>query len=174
MKAIIAVIDWYGPYALEDAQKASRFDYDDGLYMVIGKAKAQRLRRVQYMGIASYLHARLRGNHHVIPEVTRDTEIWLGEVASPRTPGKKLKVTDRLLDLAEWAHVYLLKLPMNKKKTPPDREIIVYNRWWQKDYETPFKKRPHKDWPDFLEYAGPAYASKVVWFGSRKVAHEPE
>lgn len=171
MKSIVAVIDWYGPYSLEAAQFSSKFDYDDGLYVVIGKTKGQRLKRIQYIGIATDLHRRLCCNHHAIPEVSREAELWLGEVASPRTPGKKMKVTDRLLDLAEWVHVYLLELPLNvkKKSSPPDREVIVYNRWWQKDYETPYKKRPHKDWPDFLEYGGLEYGSKVVWFGSRKI-----
>ncbi|AOU97982.1 hypothetical protein BI364_08400 [Acidihalobacter yilgarnensis] len=176
MKSIVAVIDWYGPYTIEAARSASKFDYDDGLYMVMGKTKGQKLKKLQYIGIASDLHVRLNGKHHAIPKVSRESEFWLGEVASPRTPAKKMKVTDRLLDLAEWAHVYLLELPLNTKKrsSPPDREIIVYNRWWKKNYETPYKKRPHKDWPDFLEYAGPDYGSKMVWFGSRQVAHEPE
>ena len=171
MKAIVAVIDWYGPYTLEEAFHASKFDYDDGLYMAIGKGKGQRLTRLQYIGIATDLSTRLGGNHHKIPEVTRNQTLWLGEVSSPRTPGKKMKVTDRMLDLAEWAHVYFLQLPMNdkKKKNPPDREVIVYNRWWQKDYETQSRKRPHKDWPDLIDFSGCEYLSKLVWFGSKQI-----
>lgn len=171
LKAIVAVIEWYGPYTFEEAQKASRFDYDDGLYMVVGKRKNKQLNLLQYIGIATYLNSRLSKNHHKIPKVTRDQFIWLGEVTSPRSPGKKLKVTDKMLDLAEWAHVYFLQLPLNKKKkaNPPDRAIIVYNRWWQKDYETQYLKRPHKDWPDIIDFQGTEIKSKLVWFGNKQV-----
>jgi len=123
MKSLSAIIEWYGPYSLEDAKVASKFYYDDGLYMVIGKTKRQRTPHLQYIGIANDLRERLNGKHHKIPEVTKDASIWLGEVMSPRTPGKKIKVTDRMLDLAEWAHAYFLQLPLNnrKKGSPPDR-----------------------------------------------------
>ena len=170
MKSITATIDWFGPYSIEEAAKASKFDYEDGVYMVIGKAKYERSDKLQYIGLATDLGKRLNGNHHKIPQVTRDQKIWLGEVTSPRTPGKKIKVTDRLLDLAEWAHAYFLQLPLNGKKTtnPPDREIVVYNRWWQKDYETQYKQRPHRNWPDFIDYYGPNYLAKIVWFGARQ------
>lgn len=128
------------------------------------------------MGVrSSDLRARLSGKHHKIQEVTKDASIWLGEVVSPRTPGRKIKVTDRILDLSEWSHAYFLQLPLNDKKkmNPPDREIVVYNRWWKKDYETQYIKRPHKEWPDLIDFCGDEYISKVVWFGSRQIAALP-
>ena len=72
LKAIVAVIEWYGPYTFEEAQKASKFDYDDGLYVVVGKRKNKQLNLLQYIGIATYLNSRLSKNHHKIPKVTRD------------------------------------------------------------------------------------------------------
>jgi hypothetical protein len=175
MKSLSAIIEWYGPYTFEEAKDASKFDYDDGLYMVIGKLKRQRSAYLQYIGIANDLRIRLNGNHHKIPEITKDAIIWLGEVVSPRTPGRKIKVTDRMLDLAEWAHAYFLQLPLNerKKKNPPDREIVVYNRWWQKDYETRYLKRPHKEWPDIIDFGGNDYKAKVIWFGSKQIVALP-
>jgi len=171
MKSITAIIDWYGPYTLEEARDASKFDYGDGLYMVIGKQAYQRTSHLQYVGIASNLHIRLKNGHHKLDEVVKERSVWLGEVASPRTPGKKIKVTDTLLDLAEWAHAYFLQLPLCDKKTkrPPDRPVVIYNRWWQTDYQTPYAKRPHRDWPDLMDSAGADCKAKVVWFGGRQL-----
>ena len=137
MKPIVAVVDWFGPYTLEDAQKAAERYFDDGLYVAIGKAKHDRATRVQYIGLASDLQARLGSRHQALPNVTKEQALWLGEVVSPRTPGRKIKVTDRMLDLTEWAHAHFLQLPLNSKKkvTPPDRPIIVYNKWWRTELD---------------------------------------
>lgn len=176
MKSLSAIIDWYGPYTFDEAKSASKFDYDDGLYMIIGKLDGQEASHLQYIGIARNLCTRISRNHHKMFQISNQV-LWLGEVTSPRTPGRKIKVTDRMLDLAEWAHAYFLQLPLNDKKVknPPDRAIMVYNRWWQKDYETQYLKRPHKQWPDLIDYIGGDYKSKVVWFGSsQKVGYTYE
>lgn len=167
MKSIVALVDWAGPYTLEQARQAS-FDFDDGIYLAIGKQKHKQSVRLQYVGLASSLPKRINGAHHKLPMINRGLRIWLGAVASPRTPGKKVKVTDRMLDLTEWAHCYFLQLPLNDKKKakPPDRAITVYNRWWKTDSETPCMRRPHKDWPDLIDYIGPDYPAKLVWFGA--------
>jgi hypothetical protein len=111
-----------------------------------------------------------------LPLINRGRRIWLGEVISPRTPGKKMKVTDRMLDLAEWAHAYFLQLPLNdrKKATPPDFPITVYNRWWHSDLETPYLRRPHIDWPDIIDFLGMEYQAKLVWFGGSQIVQEVE
>lgn len=173
MKPVVAVVEWYGPYSEEQARDASS-DYGDGIYLAIGKTKNQRTAHLQYVGLASNLPTRLNGKHHKLPKITRDLEIWLGEVVSPRTPGKKMKVTDRMLDLTEWAHAYFLQLRLNdrKKTNPPDRPVTVYNRWWRIDYETPYKQRPHKEWPDIIDFRGRDYDAKVVWFGGRQIVQE--
>lgn len=76
-----------------------------------------------------------------------------------------------MLDLAEWSHAYFLQLPLNdkKRKTPPDFPIVTYNRWWRTDYATPYLKRPHRDWPDMIDFIGYGYDTKVVWFGGAQV-----
>ena len=170
MKSIVAIVDWCGPYSVEEALPAS-FDYEDGLYVFIGKTSYERQTSVQYIGLASSLARRLNSPHHKLPAVTKDLELWLGDVASPRSPGRKIKVTDRMLDLVEWAHIYFLQLPLNdrKKSSPPDYPITVYNRWWRQDYETRYKKRPHADWPDLIDYLGAEYDVKLVWFGGKQV-----
>lgn len=170
MKPAVAVVDWYGPYTLEEARTATP-DFGDGIYMATGACKYQRAVRPQYLGITSSLSSRLNGDHHKLSLVTREQELWLGEIASYRRPGRKTKATDRMLDLAEWAHIYFLQLPLNEKKRaqPPDYPITVYNRWWRNDYATPHRRRPHQRWPDLIDFVDCDYPAKVVWFGRRQV-----
>ena len=169
MKSVMAIVEWYGPYSHEDAQEAA-LDFEDGLYIAIGKRKYQRSLDVQYIGLASSLRSRLSTDHHKLPQITRDLSLWLGEVTTPRSPGRKIKVTDRMLDLVEWAHIYFLQLPLNdrKKSNPPDHPITVYNRWWKSDYESQYKRRPHKNWPDLIDFAGSECEAKLVWFGKHQ------
>ena len=173
MKPVVAVVEWFGPYSFDEARSAA-FDYNDGIYCALGKTKYQRESRIQYVGLASNLRSRINGFHHALPLITRDQELWLGEVASPRTPGRKIKTTDRMLDLAEWAHAYFLQVPLNTKKkaTPPDRPITVYNRWWRTDFETPYRRRPHSEWPDIIDFLGYDYPAKLVWFGGRQLVQD--
>ena len=116
--------------------------------MLIGKSKHQKSKsKLQYIGIANDLSKRLNSKHHAISHLSKELAIWMGEIGSVGIPGKKSKIKNIQLDLAEWAHTYFLDLPLNLKKTknPPDQPVTVLNRWWNKDYETPRKKRPHLD-----------------------------
>lgn len=175
-KHVAIVVDWFGPYDLVSAKKAAKEDFENGLYLLIGKAKYQKSdSKLQYVGIASTLYLRLIGNHHVIPELSQELTIWLGEVASFGIPGKKSKVTDAMLDLSEWLHSYFLDLPCNdKKKNPPPTPTTLLNRWWFKDYERRRKQRPHKDWPDLIDFSGIEYGAKVAWLGGRVENWNPE
>jgi hypothetical protein len=174
---IAIVVDWFGPFGFEEARAIARADFADGLYMLIGKVKYQKANaKLQYIGVAKGLYARLSRQHHAVPRLTRDLNIWLGEVASMGIPGRKRKVVHTQLDLAEWAHSYFLGLPLNERKVanPPSLPVTVLNRWWQRDYETPRKKRPHRDWPDLIEFTGIDYGAKVAWLGGRLDRWEPD
>jgi hypothetical protein len=155
-----------------EAIKSCKEDFADGLYLCLGKTKGQRGKsRIQYIGIAgSDINTRLKDPKHKIHTVTRDQRFWLGEVNSLGVPGKKLKKTNPSLDFAEWALVYFLKSELNEKKAvkPPERPVTVLNRWWRKDYETPFVHRPHENWPDLIDYLGREVKAKVVWFSRPK------
>lgn len=124
MKHIAVVVDWFGPYLnVKAAASKARSEYDAGLYLVIGKIRHQKKpASLQYVGIAKDLSARMYSSAGV-QGVSRDRKIWLGEVASVGIPGKKAKVTNTQIDLAEWALAYFLELPLNKKKriNPPLR-----------------------------------------------------
>lgn len=173
MRHLVTVIDWYGPFTLEQAIKAMKKDgFDAGLYLCLGKQKGQHGNsRLQYVGIACKdLSTRVKNGHHKIDLVTRERTIWLGEVSSLGVPGIKAKKTTPTLDFSEWALVYFLQPLLNEKKkyTPPPRPVSVLNRWWRKDYNTPWIKRPHPELPEFIDYLGPNYKAKVVWFKSPK------
>lgn len=170
MSHVALIVDWYGPYSYEKAKTSAKNDFCDGLYMVIGKTKHQKASTaIQYIGVAKDLCSRLCNGHHKIHEVTRERKFWLGEIGSVGIPGPKGKVIDVRIDLAEWAHAYFLRLPLNDKKTKnaPDRAVTVLNRWWQVDYESPRIRRPHQNWPDLIEYLGSGESAKLVWFGGR-------
>ena len=167
MKHLAVVVDWYGPYSAEEAEKSARLDYESGLYLGIGKLKHQKSPPVpQYVGLSKNLAVRL-SNHNKSPMITRVARIWLGEVATAEVPGVKSKKTAATLDLAEWALAYFMKIPLNSKKrlSSPDHSISLLNRWWRKDYETPWVRRPHARWPDFIDYMGDHLPAKLIWFG---------
>ncbi len=165
-KQVAIIIDWYGPYDLESAKSAAKEDYGPGLYMLIGKVKSQKSpSKLQYIGIADKLDKRLGNNNIAISKLTQELEIWMGEVASFGVPGRKRKATDPMLDFAELAHIYFLDPPLNTKgrENPPSESVVVYNRWWKRDYETLRVKRPHPDWPELIDFIGEDYGAKVAW-----------
>jgi hypothetical protein len=169
VKHLIVVVDWYGPYKYQEAIVLAKSEYGDGLYLCVGKTKHQRGSSVlQYVGITGKeLGSRVNANHHKLTLVTRDCEIWLGEVGSLGVPGPKTKKTNPALDFAEWALVYFLKPALNAKKikSPPTRPVTVLNRWWKTDFETPWiRKRPHLHMPDLIDYLGQNFRAKIVRF----------
>jgi len=160
------VVDWYGPYkGIQEARRATKADYEDGLYLFIGKQKYQKSPpKLLYVGLSGSLHYRLTPQHPILPDISGEPIIWLGEIASYGIPGR---ASQNLLHLAEWATAYFLQLPLNSKKTynPPNYPVTVVNRWWKKDYQTPRKQRPHPNWPDMIDFMGRGYGGRVGWLG---------
>lgn len=171
-KHLMIAIHWFGPYAtLDEARAAARGDYRDGLYICIGRRLRQRTTRVQYVGLSKTLHTRLNERHHALQHVARARQIWLGEIVTAEPSGRRLKVTRATLDYAEWLHARFLSLPLNAAKTKglPPRSVTVLNRWFGRDYETPRGRRPHKDWPDLIDFPDlEGVPARAVWFGSRQ------
>ncbi|GHG25373.1 hypothetical protein GCM10017322_24510 [Paracoccus aerius] len=81
-----------------------------------------------------------------------------------------MKVTPATLDYAEWAYARFFDLPLNEKKSTglPKRSFTVLNRWWHTDYERSRVQRPHRDWPDLIDYPGDDLPVRKVWFGGRQ------
>lgn len=162
-------VDWYGPYTKADACTAAANDYVGGLYMCIGRQAYERSASLQYIGISKEsLGTRLRQSPK-LSSLSSGEKIWLGEIGTAERPGRKRKMTPATLDAAEWLHVYFLSLPLNEKKriNAPTKPVTVMNRWWRPDYETPHR-RPHPDWPDLIDFMGPDYPARIVWFGKQQ------
>ena len=106
-KHVAIVIDWYGPYSLEEAKVATKEYFGEGLYFLIGKIKyPKKPKELQYIGITKDLFTRIGSAHNKISELSQECSLWLGEVASFGIPGSKKKITNAQLDLAEWLHSY--------------------------------------------------------------------
>jgi len=167
----MVAVDWYGPYlSLTEAREKARQDYSHGLYLAIGKQKYERYPSMQYIGIATALHLRLHENHPKLSLVVNEFSLWLGEISTAEPSGKRAKVTRTTLDYAEWMHARFLQLPLNEKKKgkPPSRSVTILNRWYdKKDYYTP-KQRPHKGWPDLIDFPYHELPARVVWFGKNQ------
>lgn len=168
---LMIAVHWFGPYrSLDEARAAAKVDYADGLYVCLGKQARERNTAIQYIGLGRTLHTRLKETHHKLRYITREREIWLGEIATAEPSGKRLKVTKATLDYAEWLHARFLGLPLNEAKTKglPSRSVTVLNRWFGTDYVRPRERRPHRDWPDLIDFPGYDLPARAVWFGSRQ------
>jgi hypothetical protein len=169
-KHLVVGVDWYGPYSLLQAQRIAHEYGKGGLYLCLGKRKGQHLRTLQYVGKSNGgLRSRLQRDHHKLRLVTRDQQLWLGVIATGNVPGKKKLVTPQALRMAEWALAHFLRLRLNdrlRERLPPS-PVTVLNRWWADvNQERPRYRRPHGDWPDLIDFIGPSYRTRLVWFGS--------
>jgi hypothetical protein len=111
----------------------------------------------------------LNDRHHRLRLITKGRQIWLGEIATAEAGGKRIKTTLATLDFAEWLHARFLALPLNSMKTKnlPPRSVTLLNRWFALDYNTP-KRRPHRDWPDLIDYPDYQLPARAVWFGVKQ------
>ncbi|MDP8238306.1 MAG: hypothetical protein P9X24_04370 [Candidatus Hatepunaea meridiana] len=163
-KPIAVVINWYGPYTYKKAIAAAKRDFDDGIYVALGRQPFEKKDKFQYIGIANNLHDRLLKPRDLYDILSQKCILWLGESATTGIPGKRIGNINPALDLAEWAHIFFLKPPLNDRKShnPPKSGITVVNRWLHPDYETRYKRRPHPDWPDLIDYWGYEYGARLV------------
>ena len=169
MAHVAVCVDWYGPYrSIPDAKKAAD-EMGEGLYVGIGKTKHGRKIKIHYVGVSGNLGGRLNNSHHKLSHITREVAIWVGEVSSAGKPGPKSRSFATTIDLAEASIAYFLQPSLNKMKTanPPRGAITLLSRWWKKDGETPFNRRPHPDWPDLIDYRGSPHATRIGWLGVR-------
>jgi len=137
---IAVVIDWYGPYrGIHEARKGAKSDYEEGLYLFIGKQKNQKsAAKLLYVGISGYLSDRLINQHPQLQYIAGEPMIWLGEVATYGIPGRR---RDQIIQHAEWTIAYFLELPLNEKKRATHLMwgarlgwFRYFERWKPKDF----------------------------------------
>lgn len=173
------VVDWYGPYpGVKQAKAAVRnHGFGEVLYLAIGSIDRQKTAHIQYVGITLDFTVRMGTGHTIRQHVKEERlSLYLGVVSSQAIAGKRAAYQnqkhDRLVYLAESAIAFFLALPLNRNKrcSPPKESVIVFNRWWRYvgDDEVRKWRRPHPEWPDFIEYDACSGAGSVVWHGGRR------
>ena len=174
MATVALIVDWCGPFkTIEDASRtADNLHFGEALYFATGKRRRQRAASLQYVGISNDPMSRLSKFHHKLPEITADVRIWIGEISSHAIAGRKAArhpvAHSRAVELAEWALVYFLEIPLNrrKRKNPPNESVVLVNRWWNADNKTKRKHRGSRNWPDFIEYDQEYNYGRLQWFGT--------
>ncbi|OJU69050.1 MAG: hypothetical protein BGO05_16685 [Rhizobiales bacterium 63-7] len=143
-------------------------NFAPGLYFAIGRTDPDEEIQPQYVGISTALASKVGNRHHKLGKID-NLSLWVGEVGTAAPGGRKLKKTPPTLDMAEWLLAFFLAPALNQKKTIdiPNVAVSLLNRWWKTDYETPYVRRPHADWPDLIDYLGHYYPTKIVWFGGK-------
>ena len=110
MKHIVVKIDWYGPYpSVAEARTAAKNDYDDGLYLAIGRLANKKKNKIRYVGLSKNLAGRVNSGHETLSKFVEPFEIWLGEVGSTGISGPKTQTTD--LSPRNYWHVSTFALP---------------------------------------------------------------
>lgn len=171
-KHLVVAVDWYGPYkSIIEAREAIRRDhFAPGLYFALGRTSSDDKIGPQYVGISTSLASRVGSQHPKLSQID-DLSLWVGQVGTASPGGPKMKKTPPTLDMAEWLLAFFVAPPLNQKKTVimPNVAVSLLNRWWKTDYETPYVRRPHSQWPDLIDYLGHYYPTKIVWFGGRLI-----
>lgn len=149
------IIEWQGPFSLDEINGIKDKGNSGSLYLVSGLQRYQRGESViQYIGITKRGAAiRFMDKGHKSEQVARERQYWLGHITN--APEKRIK--DHR-ELVEYALVYTCQPPLNekKKKSRPHEPVVVINRWLNCSGE--FRQRRvwpvQKDVPDVIFYDG--------------------
>lgn len=172
-----ALIDWCGPFhTIKDACDAvANGGYGEALYIAIGSRPGQTKTHIQYVGITTDLTRRFNGKHPIQLLIrAKSLRLYVGIVTSQAVAGKKAshhaKKFSIPLYLAETALAFLMEIPLNKDKrcNPPKDSIVVVNRWYRDDFATRRRKRPHRTWPDLVEFDWHECTGDLAWHGGRR------
>lgn len=169
----MVAVDWYGPLKTLSAARAVAKEHRVKDFLYVGYEKKGRAR--SYVGISNDANSRLRKAHHVLGKWPDNTyELWLGIVVSQSEAGRKSNQNrprhKAALSFAERLTACLVKTTENIRgsKTPPKRSGALLNRWFQLSSSFPrHKRRPHKNWPDFIEFEESEKGGRNVYFGGR-------
>lgn len=162
---LAVAIEWYGPYESIEAAHTGAGDFGEGLYLAYGKCERQQNPRLQYVGVASDLSTRVREDHEKLSLITRELQIWLGEIGSHGKSGARRNSSiPASIDLAEWAIAYFLELPLNIKKTerPPYDPVTVTSRWFDLS-ENLLAVPPFDEFPVTIDFIGKDFGARIQY-----------
>ncbi len=136
MNLATIIVKWTGPYSLDKVRHSEK---KNGIYLLAGKTKYQRLSEIQYCGITeNYFYNRITSKGHKLAKIREDTlSIWLGEIIYPSEFGRWH------LEVAEHCFIYFWETPLNEKKRIycPNRPVCFISQWFTCDDE-PRLRRP--------------------------------
>ena len=133
MKHLTIIIHWRGPFVREEINTSHG---GNGLYLFGGKCRYERKGQLQYCGITETSYQKRFREHHKLPKITRDLEIWLGQVLYPN------RVNRRTLEEAERMMVYFWQPPLNERKkvNPPKQPTSLISHWFKQDGSPRFRQ----------------------------------
>jgi hypothetical protein len=145
------IINWKGPY---DKDEISYLEANNGgLYIFTGLTKYQRGEsHAQYCGITTQDYFTRFRQHHKKELVTRNQEIWLGEIEYPILNENRRSI----LEKAEAIIIYTLGLNLNERKKvyAPKIPITILNRWYKKDGTIRYNHVSSVNVPDVISWDG--------------------
>lgn len=142
-------IHWSGPYSLDEVNE---FDVGNGLYLLTGRRKYQREDEIQYCGITKGIFSKRFSQHHKMPEISNNLNIWLGEVVYPNEDN----LSRKHLEMAESIIVYFWQPPLNERKkyNPPSPTTII-SHWFNKNDKPRFNQLSiYKNLHDVISWDG--------------------
>ena len=148
MEHLTIKIHWKGPYTLDEIDELSD---GNGLYLLAGKQKYQREDDIQYFGITEREFRKRFKEHHKIPYITRDLQIWLGKIVYPN-------MFDRShLETAESIIIYFSGTDLNVQgRFTLPKPTTVISHWFKKDGLSPRvnQKSIYKYFHDVISWDG--------------------
>ena len=157
----IFIINWYGAYTFQELEYVK--ELGNGIYLITGKQKYERIPKIQYCGITEgSFYSRIK-NHHKKDSIYTDQNFWLGRFSYPK------EVTRNTLETAEKMLVYSWQFSLNeKKKLSLPEPTTVLNYWFNRNHEPRFNQQKiYRDFSDVISWDG------ELWrLGNLKVSQE--
>ena len=145
------VIEWHGPHSPHAIPED--LDSEGGLYLFVGKQKYQKHRRLQYCGITGTSFSNRFSQHHKLPVLSQECDVWLGKVRAPAEFEKKD------LEFAEAVIVYFWQPELNERKKIQTPKPAVVVSHWHNSSGSPLTRQHSdiKNLPDVISWDGSAW-----------------
>ncbi|MHB1334078.1 MAG: hypothetical protein ACYCY1_15925 [Sulfuriferula sp.] len=125
MEIVNIQIKWQGPYSLDEAEEKA---FSNGLYLLAGKQKYERVSEIKYCGITKNTLKKRFNVHHKLKLISRDLNIWFGSIVYPNDHSRNH------LEIAEKIIIYFWQPCLNdRKRYSPPKPTTLISQWFKKD-----------------------------------------